>query len=368
MKIYKVGGCVRDTLMGREPKDIDYVVVDATPDEMFSAGFRQVGADFPVFLHPDTKEEYALARIERKTGIGYSGFTSETNGVTLEMDLSRRDLTINSMAMDDAGNIVDPFHGQADIESRMLRHTSEAFREDPLRVIRVARFAARYPDFRIAEMTLTMMREMVRSGELNAIPNERFHAELDKVYGEVDAVRFFAVLMDVEAFQHVDFFRGVYGAMDRTVDRSNCQSVLEYTQHIPADMRKSAHIAMTGMPNILGTSTRGDYLLISRDIKKLWGNFRNFNVSLPHDELVDNLVSCGAFRQGDDFANLLACLDAVDGMRGTQSGTIARILSIELALITAKNFPDLSGKDIGAAIRTARIARVKRFFAEMAGE
>lgn len=156
MKIYLVGGAVRDTLLGLPVKDKDWVVVGATPQEMLDAGYQQVGRDFPVFLHPQTREEHALARTERKSGSGYTGFTCyAAPDVTLEDDLQRRDLTINALAQDDNGEIVDPYNGRRDLEDRLLRHVSPAFSEDPLRVLRVARFAARYAhlSFRIADET-----------------------------------------------------------------------------------------------------------------------------------------------------------------------------------------------------------------------
>jgi tRNA nucleotidyltransferase (CCA-adding enzyme) len=180
MQTYLVGGAVRDKLLGRPIKDRDWVVVGSTPKQMLAQGYQAVGADFPVFLHPNTKEEYALARIERKIGAGYNGFSCDASSeVSLEEDLLRRDLTINAMAMDDQGNIIDPYHGQQDLENRLLRHVSDAFVEDPLRVLRVARFAARYYDlgFRIAPETLTLMQTIVANGELTALSAERVWQE-----------------------------------------------------------------------------------------------------------------------------------------------------------------------------------------------
>ena len=176
MKIYLVGGAVRDALLGLPIKDKDWVVVGATPQGMLNAGYQQVGRDFPVFLHPQTREEYALARTERKSGSGYTGFTCyAAPDVTLEDDLQRRDLTINAMARDDDGEIIDPYNGLDDLENRLLRHVSPAFSEDPLRVLRVARFAARYAHlgFRIADETMTLMREMNAAGELEHLTPER---------------------------------------------------------------------------------------------------------------------------------------------------------------------------------------------------
>ena len=180
MQIYLVGGAVRDKLLGRPIKDQDWVVVGSTAKQMLAKGYQAVGADFPVFLHPTTKEEYALARIERKISAGYTGFSCDASSeVSLEEDLLRRDLTINAMAMDDQGNIIDPYNGQQDLKNKLLRHVSEAFVEDPLRVLRVARFAARYHSlgFCIAPQTLALMQTIVSNGELTALSAERVWQE-----------------------------------------------------------------------------------------------------------------------------------------------------------------------------------------------
>jgi tRNA nucleotidyltransferase (CCA-adding enzyme) len=180
MQTYLVGGAVRDKLLGLPIKDRDWVVVGGTPQQMLDKGFQEVGADFPVFLHPKTKEEYALARIERKVGVGYNGFSCDASqNVTLEQDLLRRDLTINAMAMDDAGNIIDPYNGQIDLANKQLRHVSDAFIEDPLRVLRVARFATRYHSqgFSIANDTFSLMTKIVQQGELQALSAERVWQE-----------------------------------------------------------------------------------------------------------------------------------------------------------------------------------------------
>jgi len=180
MHTYLVGGAVRDKLLGRPIKDQDWVVVGSTPEQMLAQGYQAVGADFPVFLHPKTKEEYALARIERKIGAGYTGFSCDASSeVSLEDDLMRRDLTINAMAMDDNGNIIDPYNGQQDLKNKLLRHVSDAFIEDPLRVLRVARFAARYHNlnFSIAPETMALMRTIVANDELTALSAERVWQE-----------------------------------------------------------------------------------------------------------------------------------------------------------------------------------------------
>lgn len=205
MKIYKVGGCVRDLLLGFDAKDIDYVVVGATEDDMLKLGYEQVGKDFPVFLHPETGDEYALARTERKTGAGYNGFSVETTNVTLEDDLFRRDLTINAMAMDEHGNFIDPYNGQEDLKNGILRHVSEHFKEDPVRILRIARFSARY-NFKIADTTMAMMKEMVDNGEFDSLTPERVWKEFEKALGEPHIKNFFDNLEQIGALQKIPGF------------------------------------------------------------------------------------------------------------------------------------------------------------------
>lgn len=202
MKKFLVGGAVRDGLLGLEVTDRDWVVVGATPEQLLAQGYQQAGRDFPVFLHPKTHEEYALARTERKTGTGYTGFdTRFTPEVTLEEDLQRRDLTINAIAQDASGNIIDPWQGQHDIEQRKLRHVSEAFIEDPLRVLRVARFAARFAPlgFSIADETMSMMQQIAASGELATLTYERVWKETEKALSSVAPSVYFRVLRECGA-------------------------------------------------------------------------------------------------------------------------------------------------------------------------
>ncbi|MHA7853621.1 multifunctional CCA tRNA nucleotidyl transferase/2'3'-cyclic phosphodiesterase/2'nucleotidase/phosphatase [Marinobacter shengliensis] len=204
MQTYLVGGAVRDKLLGLEVKDRDWVVVGSTPDEMRAKGFKQVGADFPVFLHPKTGEEYALARTERKQGRGYHGFTVySAPDVTLEQDLKRRDLTINAMAETEDGELVDPFHGHGDLEQKKLRHVSEAFAEDPLRILRTARFAARLQPmgFTVCHETRALMQQMVREGELGDLVPERVWQEVQRALHEQAPGVFFDVLKDVGALE-----------------------------------------------------------------------------------------------------------------------------------------------------------------------
>ncbi|MGE3861554.1 MAG: multifunctional CCA addition/repair protein [Burkholderiaceae bacterium] len=203
-RIYRVGGSVRDELLGLPVQDHDWVVVGATPEMMIARGFRPVGRDFPVFLHPDTHEEYALARTERKTAPGYHGFAVHFSpDVTLEQDLQRRDLTINAMARGPDGELIDPYGGQADLRAGILRHVSEAFAEDPVRILRLARFAARFERFSVAPETLALMRDMVAAGEADALVAERVWQELARGLMERHPSRMFEVLRECGALERV---------------------------------------------------------------------------------------------------------------------------------------------------------------------
>ena len=202
MDIYLVGGAVRDTLLGITVKEKDWVVVGATKEDLTELGYKQVGSDFPVFLHPETKEEYALARTERKSGMGHKGFSFDTQpNVTLEEDLKRRDLTINAMAQSEDGSLIDPFNGQEDLKNRLLKQVSDAFQEDPLRVFRVARFSAKlkHLGFSIDRKTMETMNKLSLSGELETLPKERIWQETHKALQEKNPAEYFRVLIDSKA-------------------------------------------------------------------------------------------------------------------------------------------------------------------------
>ena len=204
MQIYLVGGAVRDELLGLSVKDKDYVVVGSTPAEMEAAGYKPVGKDFPVFLHPKTHDEYALARTERKTAKGYKGFAVQASiDVTLEEDLARRDLTINAIAKSVDGELIDPYHGLADIQSKTLRHVSAAFAEDPVRILRAARLSARFADFSVAPETNQLMQDMVSAGEVDALVAERVWQELAKGLMEAKPSRMFDVLRACGALKKI---------------------------------------------------------------------------------------------------------------------------------------------------------------------
>ncbi|OCL19510.1 multifunctional CCA addition/repair protein [Gilliamella sp. wkB171] len=231
-KIYLVGGSVRDRLLGLPVVDHDWVVVGATPDQLLALGYQQVGKDFPVFLHPTTKEEYALARTERKSGNGYTGFICDFGAnITLEQDLIRRDLTINAIAMDEQGHIVDPYNGVSDLHNKILRHVSLAFREDPLRILRIARFAARYHHlgFKIAPETLILMKEMVAAGEVSYLTPERIWKETEKALSTQHPQVYFQVLNQCGAlavlFPQLILSQNVIDALARSVELTELLTV-----------------------------------------------------------------------------------------------------------------------------------------------
>ena len=223
MKIYAVGGAVRDELLGLPVTDRDYVVVGATPEDMAKRGYKPVGREFPVFLHPDTHEEYALARTERKVARGYHGFEFRAApDVTLEQDLARRDLTINALARDEQGALVDPYGGVADLRAGMLRHVSAAFAEDPVRILRVARFAARF-GFEVAPATLDLMRQMVAAGEADALVPERVWQEFARGLMEPRPARMFLVLRDCGALARVaPEFEALFADEERGAEAFTC--------------------------------------------------------------------------------------------------------------------------------------------------
>lgn len=234
MKIYRVGGSVRDSLMGLTPHDHDYVIVGATPAEMEALGYTQVGKDFPVYLHPETKEEYALARFERKSGLKHTDFETVFDpSVTIEDDLLRRDLTINAIAQDmETGEYIDPFNGRADIENKVLRHVSEAFKEDPLRILRLARFAARFPDFNLDGATRHMCCEMVRQGDLDHISQERIWQETKKAF-LTDHPEIYLQMMT-----HFNSGKYIFAKeVDIPVDYDQVALVAEASKHLPEDRK-----------------------------------------------------------------------------------------------------------------------------------
>ena len=298
MKAYVVGGAVRDELLGAPVTDRDWVVVGATPEEMLAAGFRPIGADFPVFLHPQTHEEYALARTERKAGRGYKGFTLHTApDVTLEQDLARRDLTINAMARDESGTLIDPFGGARDLKAGVLRHVSDAFVEDPVRVLRLARFAARY-GFRIADETIALVRRIVATGELEHLVAERVWQEVATGLAAPHPERLFETLEACGAL-NVLF-------PELRVDRAALERAAR--ENAPLDVRFALLAWPLAEPAVRALCDRlrvpGDPRELAMSLCRCKDRIVTAESASP-SEILDSLKRADAFRRPERFAALL---------------------------------------------------------------
>ena len=398
MEIYLVGGAVRDKLLGMTVKDRDWVVVGATPEEMTQRGYKMVGADFPVFLHPDTKEEYALARTERKSGRGYKGFTVYAGAdVTLEQDLARRDLTINAMAEDSAGHLFDPFQGAADLKRGILRHVSPAFAEDPLRVLRVARFAARF-GFPLAGETLALMQTIVAAGEMEMLVAERVWAELERALGEKQPVRFFEVLRECGALQrllpeldalfgvpqppehHPEIDTGVHTLMVLTqAARLSADTRVRFAALVHDLGKGSTPVAQ--WPKHHGHEQRSVALVRAvcerfrvpnefRDLAVLVARYHahcHRAAELRDDTLLETLEALDAFRRPERVeAFVLACEADARGRTGyedrlyPQADIFRNAFNAARAIDTAAIAAGRNGPEIGAAIRTARIGAIHK--------
>ncbi|WP_280154077.1 multifunctional CCA addition/repair protein [Piscinibacter sp. XHJ-5] len=403
MKSYIVGGAVRDALLGLPVNDHDWVVVGATPEQMVAAGFKPVGQDFPVFLHPQTKEEYALARTERKTAPGYHGFTFHADpSVTLEQDLERRDLTINAMARDEGGALVDPFGGQRDLQAKRLRHVSPAFAEDPVRILRLARFAARFADFEVAPETQALMRQMVDAGEVDALVPERVWQELSRGLMEGRPSRMFEVLRRCGALAQllpeVDRLWGVPqpAAHHPEIDTGvHLMLVLDMSARLAAPLT----VRFACLCHDLGKGTTPPELLPrhhaheARSVKLLRDVAERLKVPVDCRELAEVVARehgnvhrsgelnaaamvrlldrCDAWRRPDRFAELLfACECDARGRAGLEDRPYAprerlgRVLQcargVDTAAVAAAMIErGAKGPAIGDAIRRARIAAVE---------
>jgi tRNA nucleotidyltransferase (CCA-adding enzyme) len=364
MQVYLVGGAVRDELLGRAASERDWVVVGATPEALERAGYRAVGREFPVFLHPQTHEEYALARVERKTGPGYRGFeTRFSPEVTLEQDLERRDLTINAMARAADGTLIDPYGGRRDLEQRLLRHVSPAFVEDPVRVLRVARFAARLAQlgFTLAPETLALMRRMVESGEINSLVAERVWRELQRALGEANPELFFEVLQDCGALALL---------LPELAWNPVQRQALQRAAQLSADpgVRFAALLADTSAVAITALCARlrvpNDYrelaLLTARLHRRIADAAR-----LDAAGVLELLEAADAFRRPDRFEQLLRATQARSG----QDDSLQAALAVALVTATGVTLPpeqlaQLKGIAIAAAYRAARIERLQQLQSE----
>ncbi len=400
MQVYLVGGAVRDRLLGRTVHERDWVVVGATPDELERLGYTPVGREFPVFLHPATHEEHALARLERKVGPGYRGFTTQFSpDVTLEEDLKRRDLTVNAMAQAADGQIIDPYGGQADLAARRLRHVSEAFAEDPVRILRVARFAARYAElgFRVADETLALMRRMTEAGEVAALVPERVWQETERALDESQPQVYFEVLRACGAlaviFPEIDALYGVpqpprwHPEVDTGV---HVMLTLRYAaaHNAPATVRFAAlthdlgkartprehwpshhgHEAL-GVPLIEALCDRLKVPNAQRELAILTARDHTLvhrALELTPATVLKLFEGCDAFRRPERFAELLlACEADARGRTGLedrpypQAAYLRTLLAAAAAVtLSAQDRAGLAGAAIGEEIRRRRLAAI----------
>ena len=402
MQTYLVGGAVRDQLLNYPFIEKDWVVVGATVNEMLKLGYQQVGKDFPVFLHPDTKEEHALARTERKTAPGYSGFNIHASPeITLEEDLQRRDLTINAIAQDSDGNIIDPYNGQADLDNKVLRHVSDAFCEDPVRVLRVARFAARYAHlgFTVAEETMQLMKTMVLKKEVDALVAERVWQEMQKALGEKNPEEFIKVLKECGALKRIlpeiDILFGIpqpekyHPEIDTGIHtlmalQQACILSNDKTVRFAAlchDLGKGATAKETwpshhgheqlGVDIIKATCKR---LKVPNDFKDLAVITSNYHLhvhkvfELNPKTIIKVLERADAFRKPERFnLFLLACQADFQGRKSFEDREYPQTEFMQKALNSVKNIDiqafkemGLKGQDMAEAIRKARIATISK--------
>ena len=377
MQVYLVGGAVRDELLGYPARERDWVVVGATPAELERGGYRAIGREFPVFLHPETQEEYALARLERKVAPGYRGFVTEFSpAVTLEEDLRRRDLTINAMARDGAGSLIDPYGGRADLAARLLRHVSPAFAEDPVRILRVARFAARFADlgFGVAPETAKLMRTMVRSGEADALVSERVWRELELALATDHPERAFEVLHDC-------------GALAVLLPELAVRTDL--AQALAALHRATAIVTVDGQPD---TPSRWAALLAQLPVTEIAALCARLRVPNEHRDLAVLTARLGAYlgsagqppqqQTATDPQWLLALLEMADAWRRPErfgcwlevwraraavgslphaaidgfAARLANALRVTAAVrVGAAELPTLRGPEIAALLRERRL-------------
>jgi tRNA nucleotidyltransferase (CCA-adding enzyme) len=402
MKTYLVGGAVRDALMGLAGSDRDWVVVGGTPEALVAQGYQPVGKDFPVFLHPDTHEEYALARTERKTARGYHGFAIHASpDVTLEEDLARRDLTINAIAQNEHGQRTDPFGGERDIAAKVLRHVTEAFREDPVRILRLARFAARFPDFTVAPETMTLMREMVDEGEVDALVSERVWQELSRGLMGAKPSRMLQVLRECGALQRLlPEVDKLYGVPQRAEYHPEIDTGIHLEMVLDASARMNAPLEVRFaclchdlgkgttptdvLPRHIGHEQRSEKLAralctrwrvpveckeLAELVAREHGNIHQ-SLGFGAEAVLRLLVRCDALRRPERFLLALqACECDARGRLGKedeaypQGSRLALLLqaaqSVDGAAVSAQALQDgLKGPAVGARMDAARLAAI----------
>lgn len=360
MKTYLVGGAVRDQLLGRPIKEKDWVIVGATPEELLKQGFKPVGKDFPVFLHPETKEEYALARTERKTAPGYKGFVfNAAPDVTLEDDLRRRDLTINAIAQSDDGKLIDPFGGQQDLKNKIIRHVSPAFAEDPVRILRLARFAARFGDFAIDPETMHLMQTMVANGEVAALVAERVWRELATALSEPYPERFFTVLQECGAdkilFPGFSFNNQAISALNNAAKSSIDISMRFAAVFFQLDLNAAKVLCQ----RYRVPSEASDMLILVIQYLPLYQQA----LTADAKQLLSLLEKTDAFRRLQRFALFLVTCEACASASNAQQITkhlqkvYEAAANVKVADIMA---PGLTGEAIGLALQELRIQAISQ--------
>jgi len=402
MKTYLVGGAVRDALMGLDGSDRDWVVVGGTPEALVAKGYQPVGRDFPVFLHPETHEEYALARTERKTARGYHGFAVHASpDVTLEEDLARRDLTINAIAQDEHGHRTDPYGGERDIAAKVLRHVTEAFREDPVRILRLARFAARFPDFTVAPETMTLMREMVTEGEVDALVSERVWQELSRGLMGAKPSRMLQVLRECGALQRLlPEVDKLYGVPQRAEYHPEIDTGIHLEMVLDASARMNASLEVRFaclchdlgkgttpadvLPRHIGHEQRSEKLTralctrwrvpveckeLAELVAREHGNIHQ-SLGFGAEAVLRLLVRCDALRRPERFLLALqACECDARGRLGKEDGAYAQgprlalllkaAQSVDSAAVSAQALQDgLKGPAVGARMDAARLTAI----------
>ena len=395
MQIYLVGGAVRDKKLGLEPIERDWVVVGSSPEEMLELGYQQVGKDFPVFLHPDTHEEYALARTERKTAPGYTGFEFHTSAdVTLEEDLYRRDLTINAMAEDSRGNLIDPYHGLDDLHAGLLKHISPAFSEDPVRILRIARFAARFAQwgFHVAHSTHKLMRKMVADGEVDALIPERVWAETEKALETSQPWRYFEVLHACGALARI--FPEIEAAFDHNdtthqADKEPASIIKSLKAACELTASKTIRFAaMTWYFNTQQQSNHPENIASDTPVKKIQAlckrlkvpnEYRDLAVTTAKygsclltdepftaEKLLQILIDTDAFRRAQRFEHFLIACEAISNSQTPQKKSDFPIADTLLGTFEAcqqintreLQDADLSGQQFAAALYELRLQAV----------
>lgn len=348
MQVYLVGGAVRDELLGLPVKDKDYVVVGSTPAAMLAAGFKSVGKDFPVFLHPQTHDEYALARTERKVAQGYKGFVVQASiDVTLEEDLARRDLTVNAIAKDAQGQIIDPYQGCADLQAKIFRHVSPAFAEDPVRILRAARLAARYPEFTVAAQTNQLMQQMVAAGEADALVAERVWQELAKGLVEQQPSRMFEVLQACGAMPRI--LPELASLWEREPD--SARTLLQTINHAAQQQQtlpvRFAVLMLAGQLNADQLTSLSMRLKVPNDSKELAQLLLKFHglwpqiLTMSAQQILDFLMAMDAIRQPYRLTDYLSAVRCY-------SGDLVAEASCQRSLLLHKALAAAMGIDAGA--------------------